>query len=377
MRARWPLAFVVVALLAAGVRADTIALLDGTLLENVRVTSESWQKVEYRKGKAPAAQSVKSSDVKSVEYGQTTPAWREASHQLREGDVAAASRLFEAVANDADAAPPLRAQARVEQADKLLSIGQLDLATAAYDRLLKDFPETRHLARALLGKGRALLLARRYDDALSAFSLLKTEVAARQLGEQWALEADYNSLLAAEGQGRTETVGAGYELLRVAAGSRYPDIASQADLGLARVHLAAGRLDAARPLLEAIVARRLQSPSDVVAGAYTGRGRLQLELARAARDRASAADGKGDKAAAQAAQEEAQAATAAARLDFLRVVTSYPDVVSQQPEALWFAAQCFTDLGGPEADERARSLLARCAQKYPDTSWGRKAAAAR
>jgi tetratricopeptide (TPR) repeat protein len=366
-----------VTVLAGGLRADTIQLLDGTAIDGVKVTTESWEKVEYRKPKVQAPQSVNAADVKSITYGQTSKDYTAAQELLADGDVVNASRYLDAVASDEALPDTLRATARIEQADLLLSIGQLDLASAAYDQLLASYPNTRHLARALLGKGRTLFFRKQNDEARAALEKLKSEVAEKNLGEQWAMQADFNLLLVLEASKKIEEAAKGYEALRAAAGDRYPEIRSQADLGLARTNLAAQKLDAALPLFEEIIDKRTEAPKDVVAAAFNGRGRVNFEVALAAISRAEKAAAKGDKAKAESERETATEAFASARLDFLRVVTSYPEVIAQQPEALYWAAQCFINIGGPDSDTRARTLLARCAQNYPETDSGKKAAAAK
>jgi len=373
-----PLLFILALTLLAGhARADTITLLDGNVIEGVKVTTESWEKVEYRKPKVQSPQSVKAADVKSIVYGQTSKDYIAATDLIKEGNIVDATRYLQAVVEDDSLPAPLRAAAGVERGDLLLSIGQIDMALEAYGQLLTAFPDTRHLARAMLGKGRALFFKKQNDEARAAFEKLKTEVEAKKLGEQWSLQADYNLLLLQEVSGKAEDVAKGYEALHAAAGTRFPEIASQADLGLARASLAAQKLDVALPLFEEIIAKRMDSTRDSVAAAFNGRGRVNFEVAGAAISRAEKAGAKGDKSKAESERADAMEAYAAARLDFLRVITSYPEVVAQQPEALYYAAQCFINIGGPDSDTRSKTLLARCAQKYPDTALGKKAAAAK
>ncbi len=374
-----PLLFVLaLTMLAGSLRADTITMFDGTVIDGVRVKTESWEKVEYLKPKVTTLQSAQSADVKDVVYGQTSKDYIAALALIDEGNVVDATRYFEAVFSDESLPEPLRAAAGAERADRLLSIGQLDLALDAYGQLLTAFPNTRQLPRALLGKGRALFFKKLNDEARTAFEKLKSEVDAKKLGELWLMQADYNLLLLDEvSGGKPEETAKGYEALRSAAGTRFPLIASQAELGLARANFAAQKYDAALPLYEDIIDKRLDSSKDIVAAAFNGRGQINFAVAGAAIERSQKAGAKGDKAKADSEHENAMEAYAAARLDFLRVVTSYPDVVAQQPDAMYYAAQCFINIGGPDSDARARSLLARCAQRYPETASGKKAAAAK
>jgi hypothetical protein len=113
---------------------------------------------------------------------------------------------------------------------------------------------------------------------------------------------------------------------------------------------------------------------DVAAESFIGRGRCRFAEAQAAMDKAEALAVANDKVKADAVRGDAQEAWRDARLDFLRVVVSYPDVQSAQAEAMYWAAQCYLNLGEEEAQREAGRLL-KSAQRYENSQWGKKAKA--
>ncbi|MGQ0552288.1 MAG: tetratricopeptide repeat protein [Planctomycetota bacterium] len=366
-----------VALCAGPARADTIKLLDGSSLDGVKVVSESWKEVEYRKGKAPTPQKLDAAKIASIEYSSTPKDFQTALETLAAGEsqaLAVAAGYFELVADNDDAPKHIRATARARQADGLLESGNPELALTAYDQLLTDYPETRHLARALLGKGKAHLYLRKPDEAAKVLTKLQEEVTAKGLGQQYAIEAEYLKLLGQEDGGKPAELVVAYEALRAKAAGVSKDLAWRCAVRLARSKAAANEEAAALALFEEILDARFETSEDVAADAYNGRGRSHYARGMALLDRSTKADAAGDKSKGQALRLDALEAFSAARLDFLRVVVSYPTVQVQQAEALYWAAQAFLNINDDDAKLEAKKLLYRCSRDYPNSTWGKRAA---
>lgn len=367
------------ALLAAPAAADVIVLRDGTRLEGVKVTAESAAKVEYKQPKVNAPQSRPSAEVRDIEYASTSPDFREGLKAQAEGSLATAAAFFDAAAEDEKLPEHVKATARYLSAALWLEAGDLKDADSAFAALLKAWPDSRHLPAALSGRGQALLQNGDFAEARKAFETLKAEAKAKSLGERWDIDADYHALVATVAgdlkgsDGKPVDAVAGFQAILARAEGKDTELAARCRVQIGRVHLGAGRNDEALPLFEGILDQRLDLPDEVVAGAYNGRGRVLYARASTRLEAATSTGAKGDKVKAEAQRAEAMELFAEARLDFLRVFTQYNAVLSQQAEALFWASQCFINIGDAEADARSKALLRLCATSYPGSTWGQKA----
>jgi len=376
---RLPSVTLAVALLAVAARADTIVLRDGTSIEGVKITSESWEKVEYKQPKVSTAQAKPAAGVRDVTYASTSADFREGQKSAAAGDAVMAAAYYDAAAVDEKLPEFVRATARRLSADLWLSVGNLVDAGAAYDNLLKAFPKSRHRPAAMAGKGQALLQSSDFGGAQQAFEALKTEAKAKGFGERWEIEADYYGLVAVVAgklkgsDGKPVDAVAGFGAIQKRAEGKDAELVARCRVQIARVQLGEGKDDAALPLFAAIIDERLDLPAEVVAGAYNGRGRVLFNRASARLETAKATGVK-DKAKAEAQRDEALDLFRDARLDFLRVFTQYSAVQGQQAEALFWAAQCFLNVNDTDALTRARVLLRLCETNYPKSTWGQRAA---
>jgi tetratricopeptide (TPR) repeat protein len=362
-----------VALLATPLAADTIKLQNGSAIEGVKVLKESYAEISYRKPHVNAPQSVASSDVARVEYSSTSAEYREALTKLDEGSPLEAAENFYAAAENEDSPPYLRASAMIQAADLLLEIRQIVDALPLYEEALANWPDTRHLAAALLGRGKCLLFLGKTADAEAAFAKLLSESKEKSLGERWEMEGAYYALLVSESKAPSKKVLEQSEVLRKRAGVGWPGIANKCALRIGRVQLDSGDARQAMSLFEEIIDGRLDTDKDIVAAAFNGRGHCHFEIAQAYVASADkyAASGESDKAG--VAREDALDSYRKARLDFLRVVVSYSHVLDQQAEALYWSAQCFLNVDDEDAQRQAGRLLRKCELEYPDSKWGKLA----
>lgn len=370
-----PLALLFVALLAVPALADDLHLHDGRVIDGVVVKSESASKVEYRR--KSVTQKVDSSEVRNIVYGRTSANFIAGMDALANGDSLAAAGAFIQAAENEDLPDFVRATAYAECGEALLENNNFSDALGIFDELLKSYPDSRHYARALLGKGRAQFFNRQVDDAAATFKKLQDDASARDLGELWGLEAEFALLWADEARGKKGVL-EGYKDLRARCRDDYPAVANQCSLRMGRVYLSSDKVDEALPLFNEIIDSRLTTDRSIVAGAFNGRGRClfwegQNELAKSR----EATNKKESERAAQYL-EDALASFRAARLDFLRVNMVYLGVAREQPESLYWGGQAFLNvasLDSAEADaERfGKILLKRCSDRFPQSEWGSKA----
>lgn len=358
------------ALLALPALADTIVTDQGREIA-CRIVKESYAKIEYRRAGVSSSQTIDTAEVVSIEYGSTPIEFREGLKLQAEGKMGEAASFYLTAAEDKDTEAFVRATAFARMGDCLLANGNYAEAIQYYDTLLKRFPDTRHLAAALLGKGQAQLQSRQFGSAGETFQQLKADAEAKGFGERWVLDANFYLLLSAEAQGKDGVVD-GYKELRAIARADYQDIANKCSLRLGRVHLANGRDDEAEAMFDEIIEARAGTSDEIVAGAFNGRGRVAFGRALGT----LRADATSD------AQKQAQEERAAeffneALLDHLRVVVSYSGIRAEQPEALYHAGQCFLNLSSldPEKEDwrlRGLQLLKRCVDNYSGP-WAEKA----
>ena len=354
-----------IVLLAAPLSAqDDILMHDGRDITNVRIQHESVDKVEYKKG-SRGTSTVETADVREIRYGRTSPEFVKAVELRDKGSMLQAAEYFAAAESDPDLPDHIRATALVEAADALVVDNSLADALGVYKRFLSDYPSSRHLPRALLGQGKAMIFSGRSADAVGVLDTLKQETSSKGLDERWGLEADYFKLFAQEAQGKD--VIDGYTQLRTRTQGDYQGIANKCALRMGRVHHASRRHDAAEGLFNEIITSRLDTDADIVAAAFTGRGRIAF-------DRGLAAVNSGD-------NDEALEHFRDAQLDFLRVYVNYRGVRREQPEAMYWAGEAFLNVGSLSNDKDANTwgliMLKRCRESFPKSEWGQKAAQSR
>ncbi len=342
-------------------RADDIVLVDGNTIDGVSIQSETITEIKYRKsGGRGGVQSVPSSDVRTVTYSSTNADYREGLKLLLAGDTLEGAGLLAGAASDTGnrLENHHRATGLVTAADALIGYGDMESALGLYNELLHDYKDTRHQPRALLGRARADLALGNHDAAIGGFQQLKDNATSLGYGQQWEMEATFFELFARQvkGGGDIGAIRDGYADLKAKAESAgFAAIATKCGLQLGRLNLAAKDYNRALPAFNDIIAERLDTDRAVAAGAYLGRGSCLFALADKTRSSGNAEGAKDD--------------FKAALLDFLRVHTHYADVQEVQAEAIYWANQCFENIGGSENDYHAAVLKARLKGKYPRSPW--------
>ncbi len=362
------LAVVLAALSAPFARADEIHFVDGRPpLAGVKVTAESLEKVEYKKAGVNQAQFIPADKVKAVNYERPGDDFTQAQKAEEDGDYENAANLYKAAAND-DALKnrsALRACAMFGAGVCFRKAGKLDESLKALDELIATIPDSRYVPMALADKGLGYYESGKDEDARRTFAQLKKDATDKKYGEFWSRTADLHLLILQE---EKDLKGAfeGYQSLVAATEANYPTISSQAKLRIGRVHVKNRKFDEARAFFQAILDNRQSLPREVVAGAYNGLGNALLGKGQATEKGDAEKGTKGDRAAAEKLYQEALYA-------FLRVVAQYEDVPQEQPEALYYAGQCFKQVKCDGNTARSQQCLRRVVNEFPGTSWAEKA----
>ena len=329
---------------APGVAADTIKLTGGKKpITNVDVLDETLSEVKYRQPRIRQAQSQDADNVVEVVYSDVPEDYTIAQENFDAGAFGAAATLFRAAAADSKRKAGLEAKARYMAGEALRLGGMGQDAVKAFDDAIAKHPESRYTPYAVLG--RAITLSRMGDAsrARTGFNKLKS------YGGRWDYESQLQLLILDEAKDPSGAFDA-YKRLLGSTERQYPSVANQAKLRIGRALIRSGKYGEAQRYFETILDNRSDSSSEVVAGAFNGLGASLWN-----KPNASADDFK-------------QALYA-----HLRVYVSYPEVIEEQPEAMYSIGKCFQQVPGPDSAARATHFLRNCAARYPDTEWGQKA----
>jgi hypothetical protein len=338
---------------AAQEQRDTVTLADGKVV-NGSIQSEDYGGVAIKVG--PKVESYPWAQVRAVEY-------RDAGDLAQAREDAAAGRLDEAeaalgqVVEEAKARPVLRQQALYELALLQERKDDAAAASAAWHRLVEEFPAGRHLgtaAEALVGArvtagdfagaGKELAALAPRAEALPEF---KPRLALLEAG---ILEA----------QGKVPEAQARYAAVEASAGGDAA-VKTEAQLGQARALVAQKKPGDAQALLRRLVTQ--EAPGRVLAEAWNTLADLLLEQGRSARD----ADGLLE-----------------ALFAYLRSSVLYgplPGEPTREHErALAGSARCFQSIAELEKNEerkqlyqqRARERADVLARDYPDSEFRSK-----
>ncbi|MFH0946387.1 MAG: tetratricopeptide repeat protein, partial [Planctomycetota bacterium] len=260
-----------------------------------------------------------------------------------------AAKYFKLAAADASKKQGLAAKCLFEAGEALRRGGNSAEAVATFDELIAAQGSSRYVPYASLQRGIALAQGGDQRRAQAAFEKLKGEAGSKGYGERWGFEADLQLLILAE-KDNPDAALEGYRRLSSSTEGKHPSVANQAKLRIGRVYVATGRCDEARAFFETILKDRAASTREIVAGAYNG-------LGSAFRKKKNATD----------------VDIRAALYNYLRVIVSYGDVLDEQAEALYSAGKCFQRVPGPESINRSKTLLHRCINEHPDSSWAQEA----
>jgi len=172
---------------------------------------------------------------------------------LAQGNVEQAAVTFSELASQAPAAEELRREARFRAAEAYDKLGWHDAAVRAYEQVQAEFPKTEHADRAVFGHAWSLYHATQYDQSAAvAQGLLKSKPDTPQA-------AGLRYLLGNCFQQTGKTAEALAEFQRVQKDYADSEYAARAQYKEGYLRYSASEMEPARALLEAFLARKLNS----------------------------------------------------------------------------------------------------------------------
>jgi len=328
--------------------ADTIEMLKGKPKLKVQIVKEGLNKVIYKKAGLPD-QSVPSDQVKDVKYHVGAADYKTAVDAYNGSDFMTAAELFreygDSLSNDKKA---LIAHCDFMAADSLYKSAQIKEAILAFTRFANTYQDHRLYPDALLNRAKAYIANRDIKKAQDGFITLKGQVSKKGLGDYWKHEVEYWLIRIREDKNLKAALD-DYKALYEAS-KEFPVISSKSRLGIGQVLIKQKKYKDATSFFTEIIDNRTDADSDVVAGAYLGRGRCILSKPNPK-------------------EEDYKSAI----YDLLRVVLQYPEASAWQAEALFWSGKCFQNLGGKDSGKRWQGLFRRLQREWPGTTWAQQA----
>lgn len=336
---------------------DSILLTDGKVLTDLRITSETYKEVGFRRGTVESRRSADS--VAEVRHDLSSGSLEDYALAVRlmdqEGDFAAAASRFAAVLEDDVVEESrfswVRQHAMWRRVRCLNGLGDYRAMAKEVDALLAAVPDTFFYAPALLMKAQGLVSANDKAGARKVFEQLDGEVASKGLPERWAREAELGIALLDE-SGNAESKKRKLEGLAEKNAESYPTVAARARVEVGNVMVTAGDYAEARKFFQGI----LDSGSAdmmTMASALSGLGDCAYEQGKAA--------GDGTAKAKEYYQEAA--------LAHLQVASYYREVARLRPRSICFAGASIYKAGGENAGDEARDVARKALSLYPNSPW--------
>jgi TolA-binding protein len=345
-------------------QADTIYLLDGKAISDVRIHEESLKEITYREEGKSTNQSVSSDAVMAVEFSRMPKAVDEAETAARDNDVAGAADVLAQYLKDQVEGTEREtkfkwapAYASWRLVELYLSGGNLAGVLTETDRLLKTFPDSRYVPHAYLARAEAQRLSDKGQAAVATLAEFRTLIDAKGLARRWGLEVDLATVLSdanLKGQAKRDRL----IEIQSAAGNEFPTVRNRAQVAEGESYLEGQTKDfaAARNAFQRI-AENPRADRATLAGAYTGLGDC---LFQEAVDQAKA---KADPAMNLEAALES----------YLRVIVVYKEQARYVPKAMFYAGRVFEFRGDEEGKGHARQMYRRVVQRYGESTWAAEA----
>lgn len=268
--------------------SDTILLTDGKVITDVRITSETFTEVTYKKGTTEGRRT--SEKVLEVRHDLGASALGDYSVAVMlmddEGDFAAAAARFADVLEEGVAEQTrytwVKQHAMWRRIRCLNGLGDTRAMSAEVDRLLAEVPDTFFYAPALLMKAQAMIGANDRAGARKVFQQLEGEVSSKGLPDRWAREAELGLVIVDDNM----DAGAKQRKLQGLAeknAASYPTVANRARVEVGNVMVVSGAYAEARSFFQSIIDSASADPL-TVAAALSGLGDCAYEQGIASSD---------------------------------------------------------------------------------------------
>lgn len=326
-----------------------------------QVTSDNWDKVEYKKGSVSL--NLDGIKVETVEYGDTPDEYKLALDKLAAGEHENAAALMKA-AMASGARAWIKTYGPFQLGEIHRRWGAKDRkhyaeAVKQYDACLAANPKTRLRPQVIYGRAQAHLGAGDLDKGLADFDLLATEAYQNKYGLRWELTAAQDKARALDEGGRTRDARAEFQKLATTAKSLAGDTKhSEEDRTFAAEVAGLARLEQGRVLIND------DKPSD----AERFFSQIVDDQNEIAGVRAAALVGKGEALMAQKMYKEAQFAFATVRIQYFPADQA-------RAEATYRLGLCAEALGAkePKGSKLAQDYFLEVVQFHSASRWAQKA----
>ncbi|MEM9380779.1 MAG: hypothetical protein AAGB93_12575 [Planctomycetota bacterium] len=336
---------------------DRIYRSDGSILDNVKVQSETIDKVVYQPEKGRAAKEVLSEEVLRVEFTQMPDDIAAAEVDAKNDALLGAISGFQNFLGNADDRanrkfPWAASYARfrlVEMQERRNAIPEM---VAAVDELLVGSPDSRYVPIAIIKKFEAQLLSNDRAGAAATADQFGALVTEKGMSQRWKYEHQVRELLAKEGQ----TASAAEKALQKIASdaSAYPTVANRADVATAESMLGRSAFDEAEEMFRGVT-ESTNADDRTLAAAWTGLGDC---LYRRAELKGTSGDAEG-----------ATALFSEARTAFMRVVVLYEGELAFVAKSAFYAGRCIQEIGGENAEDESNRLFTFVAVNFRGSRW--------
>jgi tetratricopeptide (TPR) repeat protein len=337
--------------------ADTIFLLDGSSLDDVTVSGETFKEVEYKDG---SKKTVKTDDVLRIEFSAKSQLVERADLAADEG------QLFDAISDlttyvDGQIASgkkpryswePAYAMHRLIELNSM--VGDAEGLIAAADKLIANAPESRFAPEAFLAKAETQFLTGNAAGANKTLKDFLAVIQGKQLSQRWSIEHKLASALYDTSLKGSKLRDALANISKEAGGA-FPLVKNAAEVAIGESLIESQKLTEAEPIFQRITDDSKASEA-TLAAAYTGLGDCLFKRATQT-----------------AAGEQRDKLMRDAKMAYMRVVVVYKDQVRYVPKAMFWAGRVFDESTDELDKEKAQKLYAKVAREYQGTKWGDEA----
>ncbi|MCB9914668.1 MAG: hypothetical protein H6828_05895 [Planctomycetes bacterium] len=345
------------ALLGLPAAADTIYLLDGTSIDEVSITNETCQEIEYKD--SSKKKTVKTDDVLRVEFTAKSALVDRADTAAAEDQLGAAIGDFTTYVEGQLSSgkkpryewEPAYAMHRLVELYGI--VGDAQGLIGAADKLIANAPDSRHVPEAYLAKADAQFQTGDAAGAKKTLDAMHDFIQAKRLSPRWDLEQKLASALC-DAKLTGKKLRDELDKVSKEAGGNFPQVKNAADVAVAESWLAEQKFNEAEPIFKRVTDQP-KAGRATLAAAYTGLGDCLFK-------RATTKEG-----------EERAALMTDAIEAYMRVVVVYKDQVRYVPKAMFWAGRALDDSNDELQKEKAQKLYAKVARDYAGSKWAEEA----
>lgn len=344
--------------------ADTIYLLDGKSLTDVRVEDETFKEISYKDGSKK--KTVKTDDVLRIEFSAKTPVVDRADTAAVDGQILNAIDDFNLYVEGLISSgkkprydwEPAYAMFRLVELNGI--IGDVPALIKSADMLISNekTAESRFVPQAFLAKAEAQFQSGNGAAAQKTLKEFLNLIQGKSLSRRWQIEQKLASLLfdtSLKGKALRDKLDA----LSDQAGSEFPQVGNRADVAVGESLIASKKFEEAEEIFTSVIDSARADPR-TLAAAYTGKGDCLFQRAVDTRD-----------------AKEKQDLIVSAATAYMRVVVVYKDQALYAPKAMFWAGRVFDESTAEGDKEKAQKLYNKVMREYRGTSWADEANAFR